>query len=160
MNKKFITYGFKIDLNRIIKKLEQRDIGFNRFVNKPDFGLWGSPVDSSCGWKEWCENNEFHTDTLNVFDTWSLKQESNILIIDSFDDLVSVMEIYGKCDTRFPDTQYLDFSKIMKDFDGMYLTDNGNGECHFGNGMLNLNAWDCESIVVWNPNVIEVEGEC
>ena len=111
MNKEFITYGFKIDLNRIIKKLDQRDIGFNRFVNKPDFGLWGSPTDTSYGWKEWCIDNDFRTDTLGVFTKWELKPNAKILIIDSFHDFVSVMDMYGKVDTRLEICVILIFQK-------------------------------------------------
>lgn len=162
MKKEFITYGFKIDLNRINPKPGQTNIGFNRFVNKPDFGLWGSPTDVSYGWKEWCIDNYFKTDTLDVYTKWELKPEANILVINSFEDFINVMDMYGKIDPRIPDMCYLDFSRIMKDYDGMWVTGNGNMECHYPqpykkNIYIDLNAWDCDSIVVWNPDVVNVK---
>lgn len=132
---------------------------FNKYINKPNRGLWGSPVDSSYGWKEWCVENNFRTNTFDVCTKWRIKPDSKILVIDSLSDLQSVMTIYGKCENKF-ERPYLNFYRICEDFDGMLLTERGNDECHLGDGYVDLNAWDCESIVVWNSDVVEIEGEC
>lgn len=31
----------------------------NKYGNKPDGGLWLSPVNSKWGWKDWCESERF-----------------------------------------------------------------------------------------------------
>ena len=55
----------------------------------------------------------------------------------------------------------LNFWKIREaGYSGMMLTERGNQECHYGipykETYIDLNSWDCESIVVWDLREIKI----
>lgn len=156
----FITYGFHVDKEKF-KPISPENKRY--LMNKPDGGLWASPVDSEWGWKDWCEAEDFRTESFEVWTKWKLKDPSKILIIDSYEDFEKLMDKYGSCNKIFTSMYFLDFWKIKEDgWDGILLTDKGNTECHFPyqenykGTNINLNSWDCESIVVWEWDQIKV----
>lgn len=157
----FVTYGFHVDEKKFngLQKENRRTV----YLNKPDGGLWGSPVDSKLGWIDWCKGEDFRLERLSTYTKWKLRDLGRILVIDGYLDLVKAMDKYGYC-PDMPGRWYLDFWKIGESgFSGMMLTENGNRECHlpmkkYNGGFIDLNAWDCESIVVWDWDQIEVLG--
>ncbi len=125
--------------------------------NKPKGGLWVSPVDSEWGWKDFCEVEEFRIDKLSSSFKLKLKDDAKIFKIDSlndsFDSLLELAKSYSwkniiGCDE-------LDFEKLSKDYDVIYLTYEGVGETRLSEPM-NLNAWDCECMLIMNPNCFEI----
>lgn len=155
MEKNFITYGIHIDpskFNRI--KMDRM-----KYVNKPDGGLWASREDLD-SWRKWCESEGFREGKLNTWTKFELKDDANILIIDSIKDL-------RKIQNKFPlpnpyHEKLIDFKKIESSgYDGVYLTEVGNLQCHlpmdsefFG---INLYAWDVESLVLFNLDHVIVK---
>lgn len=125
---------------------------------KPKKGLWASPVISDWGWKDWCESEQWAPrdfDWSKSF-TFTLKEEANILYVHSEDDIMDyVIKDESTPDwLRFTKTSVidkLDVERLYKDYDGMevFMSDNWN---EFHNGIFN--SWDCDSLVVWNPEVI------
>lgn len=155
LNTEFITYGFKVEIDKIQPLTVM--IEEMKCLQKPvNCGLWGSPVNSMCGWKDWCECERFRTETLNQFSTWKLKPGARIRVIDSYEDLIDLMDNYGS----YGWNHYIDFLKMKKDYDGMMLTESGVYDCRvcaeYKGGSIGINTWDCESIIVWNPEVVEV----
>lgn len=84
-------------------------------------------------------------------------------------DAIARLKLHGYSDAdinRFNNrAEYrLDFWKIKMDgYDGVMLTAKGNWECHLPIGkrykersLIDLNSWDCESMVVWNWNQIKI----
>lgn len=162
MEKEFITYGFFIDPEQIKVPGSEKD-NKTYYLNKPAGGLWGSPTTSNWGWKDWCISQDFRVESLKEYTKWRLKPETKILIIDSYDDFQQAMDKYGWEENIFSFSRYyLDFRKIMDDgFSGIYLTEDGNDECHspdcpYKRGYIDLNTWDCESIVIWDKTQIEI----
>ena len=154
----YITYGFPVSLD-LFKRLSNDMY----YINKPRGGLWGSPTNSDFGWKDWCESEDFVRNGFDIYTIWKLKPNANILVIDSPDDLRKILDHYGFTDDNgyMQKKYFIDYLKIVKDgYDGVFLTDKGNRGCHsyvdYKDGYSDLNTWDCESIVVWNPSVVEI----
>ncbi len=154
MEKKvFIHYGHLIEKEKFVPAFD----GKTKYLQKPEGGLWSSPVDSSWGWVDWCTAEEFRTGTFKVWTKFKLKPNTKILIVDSFDDLARIFSKYAIRDKTTCFEQVLAFNKIIADgYDGMYLTENGNIECHFPQIDINLYTWDCESLVLFNMDCIEI----
>lgn len=119
-------------------------------IQKPFGGLWVSPVNSGWGWIDWCISEGYPAKT-SVRTTLRLKEGAKLLKIDSLEDLIEVFRRYA---TR----GIISFEAIENDkFDGVYLTEKGNDEVHLplGSGP-NLYAWDCESMVLFNLDCVDI----
>lgn len=154
MKTKFITYGFEYDPEK------WRNIKNLRFFGKPNGGLWGSPIDSSLGWKDWCDSENFRQDVgFNSGFTWEISDPSRILVLDSMKTYQSLPGLYK---IKYLDEplggESLNFERISQDYDAILLTENGLDELR-GDFSLNFYSWDCESIIVLNRNaIINVES--
>lgn len=150
----FISYGIVFD-----KKKFNKATNYVSILNKPRGGLWSSPVMSDFGWKDWCEAETFRTENFNTWTKFKLSPGTKILVIDSKEDFLEILykygtepvPVFGLC---------LDFDKIMSDgWEGIYLTEKGNRECHLIMEVFiisDLNAWDCESMVLFDCDKIEI----
>jgi len=155
MEREFITYGIHIDP----EKFNRISNGRHMYLNKPSGGLWCSPVNSICSWKDWCIGENYNVDSLKTWTKFKLKETANILVIDSLVDLVRVSKKYPLIPPR-PITfdRLINFEDIEKDgYDGVLLTECGNSQCHLTEISIDLNAWDCESMVLFNLEHIEIE---
>ena len=112
---------------------------------KPRGGLWTSPVGSNYGWKEWCEAEEFGDVT-----TWfDVEFVGTLLVIDSLNDAKTKL---SWCEPRpgwsFPLFEVL----VVCGFDAIHLTERGQHETRFSRP--SLYGWDCESVLIMNPETI------
>jgi hypothetical protein len=140
MRLKLITYGCG-------KKFDRRKfkpIKNQPFV-KPMGGLWASPVDATYGWREWCEAESFG----NLSNCFTFEFDGNVFAIDSLDDA-----------KRMPWTTYRgllthpDFEKMLKmGYDAIHLTERGQIATRFGEP--SLYGWDCECVLVMNPDCVK-----
>lgn len=122
---------------------------------KPDKGLWASRVDANYGWKNWCKDNDYMTESLDTHFKFTLSDGANILEIHDEDDILPyiIRNPYG-WKPKYNKTDLLDGidrEKLYEEYDGMelFISDNYN-TLHDGV----FNSWDCDSICVWNPEVI------
>lgn len=165
IEKDFITYGIHIQK----EKFEKIKNGRKSMLNKPDGGLWASSVHLD-SWRVWCESEGFRESSLNTWTVFELKSDARILIIDSYEDLIKVQKKYSYQRSKLPifcQENLIDFESIEKDgYDGVYLTENGNLECHnirfevIDDSFMtttNLNSWDVESLVLFNLDHIEIK---
>jgi len=116
---------------------------------KPKGGLWTSPVNSEWGWKDWCEGESFRLSALKVKNTIILKEDANLLIVDSYDDLTKIPFI--KIDPKISFVNAIDFEKLVKEYDGMWLTIKGERETRYSRP-LSLYGWDCETVLLFNKH--------
>lgn len=124
--------------------------------NKPERGLWSSPVDSEWSWKQWGEQNDF-----GDFSTcFSFVFSGSLLKIDSERSLELVYKNYplgvGEC---FPaslteEMKLIDWEKIADDYDGVWLTEKGENETRWS-APITLYGWDCETILVMNKDAVD-----
>lgn len=50
---------------------------------------------------------------------------------------------------------YLDFELLAKNYDAIWLTENGQSETHLYYP-INLYGWDCETVLIMNPYSVSV----
>ncbi len=149
MKREFITFGFEFNLN------ELKPIRNRRFCGKPDGGLWGSPVDSNWGWKDWCESEDFYKHSgLEKGFTWTLSDSARILILDSMESYQNLQWNYKILYSDMVSIEVLNFERVSRDYDAILLTESGLDELR-GDLHLGFFTWDCESILVLNPECIE-----
>lgn len=123
------------------------------YFTKPKGGLWASRKDDESGWKNWCEKEEFRLDSFDRSFEFKLKDSARILMLDRLDQLDDLPKInnadhpYIKGDT-FSEC-CLDFEKLAQEYDAIELT-------NVGVFYWALYGWDCNSILIMNPNIVEI----
>lgn len=110
---------------------------------KPDGGLWACRENSDNSWKEWCEDLEWE-DKLKKHFTFTLKENANVLIIASSSQLETLPKAKSGAYTM------LDFEELAKQYDAIEILISKDIKLHF-----KLYGWDCDSILIMNPEVIE-----
>lgn len=117
----------------------------DKWVKPKSGGLWTSPIDSTWGWKDWNDAEQFaECDELNSF-TLRLNDNAKVFLIDSIEDLL----IAPKTNDSYFYNQYIDFEKIAQNYDCMWLTEKGQRETRLSDP-INLYGWDCETVLILN----------
>ena len=116
---------------------------------KPDGGLWSSPIDSNFGWKDWNEVEEFKDCREDNSFILELRDSCKILKIDSKEDFQEIEYI--------TEEGYLDYEKISKIYDAIWLTEKGENETRFLGieSSADFYGWDCETILILNTYCFE-----
>ena len=142
MSKTYIHYGhdhFYKSLFSPIKNIHS--------LTKPIGGLWASDVDAMCGWKDWCDDNEFsECEEDNKFKFTLV--DAKILTINSSNDLENLPK--GENKYGMSSLVILDFEKISQEYDAIEVNISSDGMLYY-----RLYGWDCDSILVMNPDVIQ-----
>ena len=125
-----------------------RNLGYG---TKPKGGLWASRQDDPYGWKKWCEQEKFWLDTFSMCFRFTLKDNAHILELSNRDQLIGLPQLIHK-DEIFPYwlSCRLDFEQLQKDYDAIEITD-------IHKFSLALYGWDCNSILIMNPDIVEVK---
>lgn len=127
-----------------------------KMMDKPRGGLWASNVKSKNAWKQWCTENEFHLDRLSKSFKFKLDKSAKIVELTHMEDL-------QRLTSQKPDKDYCqildqeemwvipDFEQMAKDgVDAVQLNLSwGDYELYY-----KLYGWDCDSILVMNPDII------
>ena len=145
----YVTYGIsqdEFDKDKVTAVKNRSCLSPLSPVNKPLGGLWASPSNAGYGWRDWSINESFRLNTLSKCTGFHLKDGSNILRLSSGDDITLMREKYRANDGG------IDFERIARDYTAIELTE-VNGETYYA-----LYGWDCESIVVLNPDAIEIDA--
>lgn len=142
----YIHYGDdKFDINK-----------FNNVLNRPEStkpfgGFWGSRKNADFGWKEWCTEIDLKSKDLTKKLLFSLSNDAKILVIDNTKLLANLPQneennIVNKLFVT------LDFEKLSKQYDAIEVLISEDERLY-----ELLYGWDCDSILVMNPNVIITE---
>ena len=145
----YVHYGSKqFDLSKF------HPVKNREYFSKPEGGLWGSPINTEYGWKQWCDNSGFKECTEENSFKFKLKQTANLLTINSVNDLDGLPKI----DVPFSAWVVLDFEKLLKDgIDAIELNMSSNDSYGTENLYFKLYGWDCSSILVMNPDILITE---
>lgn len=149
-----ISYGLGNEfVESKFKKISNRHM-----FNKPNGGLWSSPVICEYGWRDWSNDNDWGDLSTN----FKFIFHGKVLIIDSLKDLsglpVQNLECHQRRSQRNHGAEFprnLDFVKINKSYDAIWLTAKGEREARFERG-IDIYGWDCETLLVMNQNVIRL----
>ena len=154
--KEYIHYGHKyFDINL-----------FNKIKNvhlwtKPSGGLWASPVDAEWGWKDYCDSEQFRDCNKDNCFKFTLTKNARVFHIYNVKDLGKLPKQYLRPEdyTSIIDKYILDFECISNsgDYDAIELhlseeTDIPDG--HLQGLYYALYGWDCDSILIMNPDII------
>jgi hypothetical protein len=126
---------------------------------KPNGGLWASPVDAKFGWKDWCEAEMFRDcDEDNSF-RFTLTEDSNVCHLYSVEDL---HKLPRQSNCYIVSNYCIDFEKLIEmGYDAVELHLSDDIETGLGNGLYwELYGWDCDSIVILNPDIICPKPAC
>ena len=127
---------------------------------KPKGGLWASPVDSEFGWADFCRSEDICTESLAESFSFWLTENAKILHIYSGEQLDKLPK--AKLTPDLEETLgkvswiTLDFEALEKQYDGieLHLSDEESDDGLF----FELYGWDCDCILIFHDDVIEVIG--
>lgn len=148
MSKIYRHYGSEsFDINRYtpIKNID--------YFTKPSGGFWGTPKDSNMDWRSWCFDNEFHIETLGSCFEFTLNDTAKIITIKSHKDMVALRDSgfamdVSKFQSSFRFDIFLDYEKLLEHgYDAIEVVINGDT-------YWDLYGWDCDSILVMNPEIL------
>lgn len=143
MNKIYIHYGDDVFYPGLIHGPHN-----DEHFNKPLNALWASPEKSNYSWEVWCKMNDFHTDRLDKFFRFKLKEGAKVLYIDSLDKV----KLLPKLLSEYLAIQPYDFDLLKSmGYDAVEISISDCGDLYMA-----LYGWDCDSITVLNPDVVEV----
>jgi hypothetical protein len=116
---------------------------------KPFGGLWGSN-ENGYGWSEWCHDNEFNVDKLEVSFKFKIQEGSRVLNV-----LNDELKQYSMCQIDFPFNRtpilnHIDWEKVKSDYDAVYIAAGSNNNLYH-----RYYGWDCDSILVLNFDAVE-----
>lgn len=156
----YIHYGSDHFDKSLFRPVKNRDIEWTKPV--AGTGFWASDVDAKLGWKSWCESEEWNLDRLDKSFTFSLTPDARVKHIRSLEDLFELPCIGDKPDySKRNDPNYyhhsyylfnnyhIDFEKAKDEYDAIEVH---ISECHLLYDILY--AWDCDSILIMNPDII------
>ena len=138
MSKKYIHYGTTEFYPELVGPIRNQTL-----LTKPYGGFWGSPVDTEWGWKHWCESEKFRECREEESFVFSLKPEARVLYLREPEDLKGLPVIEPEITTW----TCLDFEALVRNgWDAV--------EVSIGRLYWQLYGWDCDSILVMNPEVM------
>lgn len=123
--------------------------------NRAGTGFWASRVDDPKNWKAWCEEADFRKCCEENSFKFTLKPDAKILYLSEvkqLDDLpkVQFQELIAKtCSEIIKKFVLLDYEKLLASgFDAVEMTNvKAFSKC--------MPGWDCNSIVIMNPKIIQ-----
>jgi len=118
---------------------------------KPLGGLWASRVDAEFGWVNWCKDSGWE-DKLEQYFKFKLKDNAKVLTITMSEQLKPLPRAKSEIMARL--YTIIDFEELAKQYDAMEVIISNDQELH-----RQLYGWDCDSIVIMNPDVIEIIEE-
>lgn len=119
-------------------------------LNKCHNGLWACPLESTYGWKQWCEKEDFPL--ANDLFTFKLKDNAKIYVIDNYEDLERISTLKDRFGMR-----YINFKELLdNNYDGIYASENAVKSLRYisNSNIQDLSSWDVESLCVFNPSVV------
>ena len=123
------------------------------YFTKPRGGLWASRKDESGGWKSLCECEEFRVEKLDYHFTFRLKPNARVLELNQKDQLDDLPK---QTSSDYRDGEYamciLDFEQLVKEYDAIEVT-------NIGPLYWRLYGWDCKSILIMNPDIVDILEE-
>ena len=124
---------------------------------KPFGGLWGTPLpETSSGWAQVCRDNEFRVRSLHQWFDFSLSDDAKVYTIANGTDILKLKDM-GCCGVSHNTSTYIfDLQVDWIDFEGLIILGYDAVECKLNHETYwALYGWDCDSILVLNPDVIE-----
>ena len=149
-------YGNDHFKKTLVKNIKQRDFGWG----KPFGGFWACRTDADLSWKDYCEMEEFRLDCFDKHFDFTLKDNAKILLIKNISEFVNIKKEHEEWFLKNEYIQFcdlsetFDFVKLSTLFDGIEIYAGSDRELYF-----KFYGWDCDSIVIFNRDIVEVLKE-
>ena len=133
------------------------------YRNKPSGGFWASHCKSENSWKKWCEDNNYHRhcdDRVSFY--FRLSPEANILSIETFEDCKKLPRRrtgYEFMRTEPLQIEAINYKRCMENgIDAIeYKYDVAKKSKDFAVINEFMKEWDCDSILILNPDIIVLD---
>ena len=151
MSKRYTHYGS----SEFCKKVFVPITNFE-YLNKPLGGLWASPVDAERGWYDWVMGNNFYPERLEKSFEFELSENARVLELTP--DKVWGLPKQKECPFWMDETDRrkslgmvmgVDFEALAREYDALSCSLTDNPSLYWS-----LYGWDCDCILVLNPDVI------
>ena len=129
-----------------------------RLYGKP-LGFWVS-VKGEYDWKSWCESEDFLTESLVYENAVVLRDDANILRINSVKGLHQFSTKYGIPETKSvpgydPWVEYaINWARVAREYDGIIISPYLYS-WDLGDDLKWYYGWDCASGCIWRLQCIE-----
>ena len=115
-------------------------------------GLWLT-IDGEDGWRAWCEYESFHPESLAHRTEFRLRENANILHLESHRDVLHFTAKYADKLTRL--RGWVDWSRVVDQYDGVLIAP------YLWSARMAIettwySTWDCASGCFWNLDAIEL----
>ena len=151
MGKKYIHYGSPAFCKKAFVPITNFE-----FLNKPLGGLWASPVDAERGWYDWVKDNDFYPKRLELSFEFELSENARVLELtpDNVWELPirkDTPKFMLERDRKNPLSMIMgvDFEALAQEYDVLSCSLSENPSLYWS-----LYGWDCDCILVLNPDVI------
>lgn len=147
MSNEYIHYGHRhFNPNQFVE-IEN----YEWMSTKPKGGLWASALDVPLSWRRWCEVEEFPYFNPDRWFKFRLKPNARILYVDNTEILKDLPDAPNPrgLSTLFWE-KHLDFVKLKEQYDAIEISLSKCSDLYSV-----LMAWDCDSILILNKDVIE-----
>lgn len=157
MSKRYIHYGSPAFMLQAFHPIKNKE-GFN----KPGGGLWASAVDAQHSWKQWVECTKFYPERLTMSFEFELSPNARILELrpDNVWDLPVIPNTpmwrrRPEIRDHYSMVTNIDFEALARDYDVLECSLSDYPSLYWS-----LYGWDCDCILVMNPDVIvEVKND-
>lgn len=123
---------------------------YEYYFTKPHGGFWASRKYGESTWKDWCFKEDFRVYSFDRSIEFTLKDGARVLELSDVNQLdnlpiLSKEKYGGRCPTYD-----LNFEELVKQYDAIEVT-------NITNLYWALYGWDCNSILIMNPDIVEVK---
>ena len=123
-------------------------------------GLWASRENASFGWKDWCESEDFRECSEEDSFKFKLKEGANVVYLHTEKDILK-LPLIGPHEMGggIFNSKYIDFEKCVEiGIDVIELAWYGDEWKSVRKDNLHyaLYGWDCDCILILNPDIVEV----
>jgi len=118
-------------------------------------GFWVSD-DTEFGWKQWCESEEWNTESLKIRSGFAFAPGANVLHLTSVPQLLAFTAKYGV----YPPKTYsgsaasINWPRVAREYDGILITPY-QWEARLDHRTSWFYGWDCASGCIWNLAALE-----
>jgi hypothetical protein len=141
-----------IVIDELLEEIEKAQSG----GAKP-LGFWVSVEDDpEEGWKSWCVNAEYELESLAHEYEVIIEPNSNILIIDSTEKIISFSEKFRADSIEFGSENCfrIDWINVKKEYQGIIISPY-RWDCRLNPLTIWYYGWDCASGCIWDLECIE-----
>lgn len=152
--KSYVHYGDAIFARDEFEPIENRD-----FSNKPNGGLWASSCKAENSWSTWCVENNFKRANLDECFYFNLTDTAQVLRVESLEDCKELtLRPVGYMHEEYLDSNYevIDYRACLeRGIDAIeYKYDITSQSEDFEEIDTIMWGWDCDSILILNPDII------